>query len=117
MTREDINKHWEIIEAFKEGKKIQVKKHDGIWHDIDNPTFFYYYNYRVKSEKEHIPFEWEDREILRGRWIKNKKSKVELLITAFNNDSSGFIINGFYAKYLLENYVFLDETPFGKLKQ
>ena len=54
MTREQLVKHWDVIQAFKEGKEIQYRKiGTSLWEsDNDEPNFGFYddYEYRVKPE-------------------------------------------------------------------
>lgn len=69
---------------------------------------------------EYIPFTFEDREFLRGKWIKPKKSIfLEKLIITFYPDGVGFYHNlhGITYKDLLDNYEFIDGSPCGKLTQ
>ena len=66
-------------------------------------------------EDEYIPFTWEDRELLKGKWIKHKKRKEEYLINYFDN--AGIKINDEYFIYsdLYTYYEFVDGKPCGKL--
>ena len=51
MTREALIKHWDVIQAFKEGKQTQYK--DLItpeWKNIDDPQFKLDVQYRVNPE-------------------------------------------------------------------
>lgn len=49
MTREQIIKHWDVIQAFKEGKQIQYRYYESDeWEDIDMPSFVIYFEYRIK---------------------------------------------------------------------
>ena len=51
MTREALIKHWDVIQAFKEGKQIQYK--DSVtptWQDTTDPKFKLEVEYRVKPE-------------------------------------------------------------------
>ena len=65
-------------------------------------------------EDKYESFTYQDRELLRNKWIKHKKLEVENFI--FTIDSSGIIINGDYIYFdeLLLHYKFLDGTPCGK---
>lgn len=67
------------------------------------------------SEPEYEPFTYEDRELLRNKWIRYKDAKREQII--YTMDTDGVIIgDGIYVKYvtLLQFYKFLDGTPCGK---
>ena len=46
-----MNKHRELIKAWVDGAKIQVKNpHDGFWSDAPYPSWDEGYEYRIKSE-------------------------------------------------------------------
>jgi len=53
MTREGLNKHWEVIKAFKEGRDVQ--RLDGIgkkwWTDTELPSFSIENTYRIKPKE------------------------------------------------------------------
>jgi len=69
-------------------------------------------------EKKYVPFTWEDRDLLRGRWIKSKEDDKELMIIGFSKEEV-FLIHtdqgDIYHKGVLDFYTFLDGTPCGKL--
>ena len=51
MTREALSKHWNVIQAFKEGKQIQYNDSvPQIWQDTTDPQFKLAVEYRVKPE-------------------------------------------------------------------
>ncbi|MCX4024764.1 hypothetical protein H0A36_28670 [Endozoicomonas sp. SM1973] len=51
-TREGIQKHWEVIEAFKNGKEIESYcRREKEWLDEDFPTFNYSEEFRIKPEE------------------------------------------------------------------
>jgi len=51
MTREQLQKHWKIIEAFKDGKEIEFKDEiDSRWHKAGEPLFRINREYRVIPE-------------------------------------------------------------------
>lgn len=74
----------------------------------------------IKKEPEvkYLPFDLskkEDREALRDKWIKSKRTECEFKITSFDRDGKGiwtYLLHS--AEYLLEKYTFLDGTPVGK---
>ena len=125
MTREEAKEFLPIIEAFSEGKTIQYRyKGRNIWEDDgkmkSNLNFLAStYEYRIKPESKYVPFTYEDRELFRGKWIKNKQSGDELLIVVINsnNSVSGFTnqISTVPLKDGFMYWCFLDGTPFGKL--
>jgi hypothetical protein len=67
-----------------------------------------------KPEPKYVPFRWEDREQLRGRWIVNFTGQQEYMIDDFLNDDSVLYICGHPAEYFL-NWRFLDTgEPVGR---
>lgn len=50
MKREDAQKHWKVIEAFKDGKEIQ-QLCDGMWLPCFNPSFYAGASYRIKPKQ------------------------------------------------------------------
>lgn len=63
------------------------------------------------------PFKWEDRELLRGKWVRNKNNGSEILIFNLRINKNGFLINNtISAEQLLEYYEFLDGSVIGKIK-
>lgn len=55
MTRDQLLKHWTVIEAFRNGKQIQVSSNTlpENWTDTENPNF-HHLKYRIKPEKKEI---------------------------------------------------------------
>jgi hypothetical protein len=65
-----------------------------------------------KPEPKYVPFTWEDREQLRGRWICLGTSETQ--IQAFTNHDK-FYINGICPEVLVRYWVFLDTgEPVGR---
>lgn len=109
------NRHkWsnEIL-AFAEGKQIQSKRPDVLdeWEDDDFPLW----NdpdtkFRIKPEPEYTPFTFDDREELRGKWVRRKSSGNECLIYHLSEAH----VNTYSWEESIEEFEFLDGTPFGK---
>lgn len=75
-----------------------------------------------KTEPKYVPFTWEDREQLRGRWITWKHENglmTESQINHINQHRDGGVwFKSHDAKWLLENATFLDTgEPVGKRVQ
>jgi hypothetical protein len=73
---------------------------------------------RKKPEKKYRPFTWEERDQLRGKWIKEKEqSQDECMIIGLIYKDEAWIDAGelgyFTPEYLLENYIFLDGSSCG----
>lgn len=58
MNRQEAKKLLPIIQAYAEGKTIQVKAIDGIWYDDEDMVKFDSspQNYRIKPEPKYHPF-------------------------------------------------------------
>lgn len=86
----------------------------------------------MKKEK-YVPFEWQDRNLLKNRWVKPNYDDKEYLITGFEYCNPPYV-DRYYDDYyemiphviigdveisfkaLFDDYVFDDDTPCGKLK-
>ena len=65
---------------------------------------------------QYIPYTWEDREQLRGRWYREKATQPEVMIKRLSINLKGeLLVNGFNASWLLANCEWLDGTPCGKV--
>jgi len=109
----------ELKKADSEGKKIQIVNSDGVWHDYDNNNFDWSFpveRYRIKPERKLVPYTWEDREQLRGKWVKYILSdrKLEGLIDSVQHH--GVNVSGVFYSYeqFLKEYKFLNDSPCGK---
>jgi hypothetical protein len=69
----------------------------------------------VPLEEEYVPFTFEDRELLRGQWVRGKLSKEEFMIIYIGHLKVE--VNGNYYTYqhLFEVFEFIDGKPCGKL--
>ena len=99
-----------FIKAFSEGKNIQVYDRYYGWVDVGNEILNINRTYRISSEKTLIPFNLDDRELLRDKWVKKKNDTHEIKITYI--DYIG--VNDITYKELLDEYVFIDGEPCGK---
>jgi hypothetical protein len=115
MTREQLNKWWKEIEAFKVGKVIQFLNIDREWYDDPIPSFSLTHEFRIKPEPELIPFDYSDAEYLIGKAVKRKdNSKYIQTIVQVNSDQVYIGAGIVTFKILLEKCTFLDGTPCGK---
>jgi len=66
MTREQLQKHWKVIKAYKNGADIQI--YNGKWLNVENPTFSEHKEYRIK------PFEPKmgDKILVKGIYEDSK---------------------------------------------
>lgn len=80
MTREKIKKCIEVMQAYVDGKTIQVKTgtcltEDG-FEDVEYPDFNWHREYRIKEEPKPKPFDWRGKNI---QWIRPKDNPTGLL--------------------------------------
>ena len=129
MTREEAKELLPFIQAFAEGKTIQVWAND-TWKDENYPFFGTLYQFRIKPEPKYRPFKTQEEcwnEMLKHQpfgWLKSikKQEKVHIgrvfdapdyvLITLSINEGLNYS-----SSYLFDNYTFDDGTPFGIKKE
>ena len=92
MNREEAKKFLPIIQAFAEGKKIEMYYHsDKEWKDVFNPLFNLCCEYRVKPEPKYRPFKDADEcwnEMLKHQpfgWVKGAFGELERVQIVHNN--------------------------------
>lgn len=128
MTREEAKILLPIIQAFAEGKTIQIRKHgEESYYDSTNSKLNFdlgYYSYRVKPESKCRPFKNVDecwQEMLKHQpfgWIKSKTGGHYSMVTVVGADEKmkSIAISGRHIwpfDETLSNYTFADGTPFG----
>ena len=87
MTREALIKHWDVIQAFKEGKQIQYNDSvPQIWQDTTDPQFKLAVEYRVKPEAtKRLPtIEEVEKWFLENRVFMDKKNGYYARISCFD---------------------------------
>lgn len=124
MTREEAKKLLPIIQAFAEGKTIQLFT-NGIWEDAKNPTFESGAMYRIKPEPKYRPFKSIKEcltEMLRHSDIgyiryksDNKKEPIKVGVSnidyMYGHGCCGYTL-------AFEMFTFTDGEPFGiRVKQ
>ena len=128
MNREQAKKLLPIIQAFAEGKKIEVRVGNDRWTETDevyggrNND----YDYRIKTEPKYRPFKdteecWQEMQKHQPfGWVKDKEdghySMVTTVDAAACEDKKHIDISGDYLCSLDETmscYTFADGTPFG----
>ena len=119
MTRKQLNKWWKEIEAFKNGKEIEIRQSGMEWIINTNPMFANDFEYRIKPEPEFIPFDYSDAEFLIGKAVKSKNLNFVNLICKVGGDG-GFVIVGnssYTFQQLYDAFIFIDGAACGKIKQ
>ena len=115
MTREQVIKHWDSIQAFKDGREIEYYfKNDNTWNPAPTPSFDLEIQYRIKPEPELIPFDFSDAAFLIGKVIKCD-SEIQF-ITQLNKNFVFAGVGQMDYSWLLEKYTFLDGAACGKIK-
>lgn len=128
MTREEAKKLLPIIQAFAEGKTIQIRKHgEESYYDSTNSKLNFdlgYYSYRVKPEPKYRPFKdaeecWQEMQKHHPfGWIKDKEYGHYSMVTtvdAFYDDKNYIKISGDHNWSFAETmnvYTFADGAPF-----
>lgn len=125
MTRENAKELLPIIQAFAEGKTIQVQE-DIDWCYLGNDADFNLNpsRYRIKPEPKYRPFKdaeecWQ--EMLKHQpfgWLKDKGDGYKVLITKVNDDekTDNMSINGngsWDFQGIMHYYTFADGNIFG----
>lgn len=116
MNREQAKKLLPIIQAFAEGKTIQVKGPDNRWYDYKNKTCKLNFNsdpqsYCIKPEPKYRPFKdaeecWQEMQKHQPfGWVKYKEENKYTIYCNINNNCD------FQADF--EDFNFTDGTPFG----
>jgi len=114
MTREGAKKWAKEIQAFADGKEIQLWNNH-FWQDVDSPVFHNDGEYRIKPESKLIPFDFSDAEKLIGKAVKSKNAEMLRSITDIGEESVYFSVNRVTFSTLLNSYTFLDGSPCGKV--
>lgn len=110
------HKHAEVIKSWADGAEIECRSdiHSN-WIPVKDPSWYNNYEYRIKLEPKLIPFTFEDRELLRGKWVTKKSVNTEWLIVTISEH--GVLIHHTYTvnyRELLSDYIFTDGSPCGK---
>lgn len=128
MDRERAKELLPVIQAFAEGKTIQVFiSCKDRWEDNNNPLWDANADkYRIKPEPKYRPFKdaeecWEEMQKHQPfSWIIDKKSKERSIIMSIydGDDYNLKIFEPYYGfKRALDDFTFIDGTPFGKLEE
>ena len=122
MTREEAKELLPFIQAFAEGKTIQVWTND-TWKDEDYPFFGPLCQFRIKPELKYRPFKTQEecwQEMHKHSdfgWLKGKidgryRFISEMFTFPDSYTASKLGTVPFYS-YAFEGYTFADGTPFG----
>lgn len=125
MTREEAKELLPIIQAFADGKTIQIKK-EGDWLEVGENTEVYFSespsDYRIKPEPKYRPFKnqeecWEEMHKHPDfSWVKKKNIKEYYSITEIYKTKSAIVLIGdctYTLNEAFDVFTFTDSTPFG----
>lgn len=120
MNREQAKELLPIIQAFAEGKTIQVRE-DIDWCYLGNETDFDLspQRYRIKTEPKYRPFEnkeecWQEMQKHQPfGWVKASHGYFNII--GIMNDKINFGTNNNWLdyEYMFKMYKFIDGTTFG----
>lgn len=119
MTREEVKIMMPIIEAFSEGKEIQILDDVYGWVEMKNLILNWSPNfYRIKPEPKYRPFKsreecWQEMQKHQPfGWIRSNISGILYLIDSVSDVMS---FNKLFISYkdVFECNKFADGTPFG----
>ncbi len=128
MTREQAKELLPIIQAFANGKTIQIRKHgEERYYDSTNNNLNFvldHYEYRIKPEPKYRPFKnaeecWAEMQKHQPfGWLYNKPNNQYYHITTLDN--YGIVTTPFdevyyekYTDFIKRKTTFADGTPFG----
>ena len=129
MTREEAKELLPIIQAYAEGKTIQVFYDRNEWNDLNKPTFDGDpSSYRIKPEPKYRPFKTQEEcwnEMLKHQPFGFVKSKVKgyfhlIGLVQWSSELEDVIITfatpeqlARSSRSLFEDFTFADGAPFG----
>lgn len=119
MNRHQAKELLPIIQAFAEGKEIESRVKDKWYRVLEicnetNPK-----DYRIKPEQKYRPFKDKEecwQEMLKHQpfgWIKSYYGQFIITVIKDSKATIGRNDNFLDYDYILKNYTFADDTPFG----
>lgn len=100
--------HFFSLESYDEDGVV-IKDHVyGL--GLNKYTYIPYENIKKKL----VPFTWEDREQLRGKWIKPNNEDSEYQILSIFEEGIRITRGSGSYEFLLKHFTFLDGSPCGK---
>ena len=120
MTREETEKRIKVMQAFVDGKDVEVLNTDK-WELVSNPSWSPNTEYRIKPESSYRPFDNAKECIEEMKkhepfgWVEYKpgfgdkcSAITEVSISAIRLGGTWFCI-----KEMFQYIIFLDGSPFG----
>lgn len=120
MTREQAKQILPLLQAYTEGKTIQIKEDEG-WEDLNEPSFTgpFFFLYRVKPEPTYRPFKdanecWEEMQKHQPfGWVRSQYDGGYFLVDSIEESRGHHGSSSFTFKEAFEQCTFPDGTPFG----
>lgn len=123
MDRQQAKELLPIIQAFAEGKTIQLKSSDGLWYNREGECEINFngdpQKYRIKQEPKYRPFK-DNKECMEEMqkhqpfgWIKASHGQFSINGTREGEINFGTSTNWLRYNYIFKEYTFADGTPFG----
>lgn len=124
MNKEQAKKLLPIIQAFAEGKIVQIKGPDNRWYDYDRKDCKLKFDsdpqmYRIKPEQKYRPFKNREEcwnEMLKHQpfgWVKAYYGQFVITEIRGSKATIGRSDRLLDFDYIFSNYKFADDTPFG----
>ena len=122
MTIEETKERIAVMQAYVDGKQIQVESSDSKWADVPEPSWSINGNYRIKPEPKYRPFKnaeecWQ--EMLKHEpfgWIKCRGCYFNIVavtdVYAYLSEADGSAIL-LASKNSYNDNTFADGAPFG----
>lgn len=128
MTREEAKAFYPILQAFAEGKVIEIRTDPNVvgkgledmndWTEMNEIEHWNNIQYRVKPEPTYRPFKDAEEcwaEMLEHHpfgWVKTKDRGIRLCMSGLNQKSA-FTQVGHKYDEAFDEFTFADGTPFG----
>lgn len=124
MTKEETKKRIKVMQAFVDGKDVEVLNTDK-WELVSNPSWSPNTKYRIKPESSYRPFDNAQECIEEMKkhepfgWVKYKPDVGDYcspIIDIRYGSAFSFIklrVSWMNTNIVFENYTFLDGSPFG----
>lgn len=121
MTREEAKELLPFMQAFAEGKSIQMRTKNRPWFDVldDKLEIGKIFEYRIKPEPKYRPFRTQEEcwnemhKHTNFGWLKRNNTGRYVHISVISSDGLMFGSKGYNYKAAFECYTFTDGTPFG----
>lgn len=122
MTIEETKERIAVMQAYVDGKQIQVESSDSKWADVPEPSWSINGNYRIKPEPKYRPFKDVDecwQEMLTHQpfgWVKYQCDFFQIIHVDDNSigygSACGTILHSKFED-IFKDSTFADGAPFG----